>query len=163
MKLGNWILMVALICAGHCVYAAEVYTWKDQNGITHFSQVPPEAGDSKLIDVEDASPSASDDAYQGSAQADAAITAETEDMFTESGEEIAQQRLDQIATDRKTRKEERIEMAKLCQKNEELLARLEPARRVVYTNDQGEQVRLDDTQRMGLISETKAFVDKNCK
>jgi hypothetical protein len=40
---------------------------------------------------------------------------------------------------------------------------MEPARRVFYTDDQGESVRMDDDQRMALIDESKAFLAKNCR
>jgi hypothetical protein len=33
----------------------------------------------------------------------------------------------------------------------------------MYVNEQGEEVRMDDPQRVGLIQETKDFVAKNCK
>ena len=178
MKLGNWTLatalnrvdssatlatVAALFCLCSSISAADVYTWTDQNGITHFSEVPPETGSSELIEVEDASRPGSAGAYPESEEAAPPLSTDTADLFTESGDDIAQQRREQIASDRKTRQEEKAENAKLCQKNQDLLARLEPARRVMYTNEEGEEVRMDDQQRVGLIQETKDFVAKNCK
>jgi hypothetical protein len=178
MKLGNWTLaaalnrvdcsttlatVAALFCICSSISAAEVYTWTDQNGITHFSQVPPDTGSSELIDVEDAYRPGTTGAYPESEETDPALSADTADLFTESVDNIAQQRREQIASDWKTRQEEKAENAKLCQKNQDLLARLEPARRVMYINEEGEETRMDDPARVGLIQETKDFVAKNCK
>jgi hypothetical protein len=178
MKLGNWTLVDAhnrakvlatlatvatLFCVCGSINAAEVYTWTDQNGVMHFSEVPPKTGSSELIDVEDAYRPGTTGAYPESEETDPALSADTADLFTESGDNIAQQRREQIASDRKTRQEEKAENAILCQKNQDLLARLEPARRVMYINEEGEETRMDDPARVGLIQETKDFVAKNCK
>lgn len=39
----------AALCLGPCAtaLAGDVYTWKDANGVTHYSQTPPQAGSSK--------------------------------------------------------------------------------------------------------------------
>jgi hypothetical protein len=42
------------------------------------------------------------------------------------------------------------------------LEQLEPARRVFYTDETGESVRMDDDQRLALIEESRAFLDENC-
>jgi hypothetical protein len=104
MKLGNWTLaaalnrvdcsttlatVAALFCICSSISAAEVYTWTDQNGITHFSQVPPDTGSSELIDVEDAYRPGTTGAYPESEETDPALSADTADLFTESVDNIA--------------------------------------------------------------------------
>jgi len=178
MKLTNWtrgngrrpVLISALLtvmmlsCESYnSLFAAEVYTWKDKDGVTHFSDIPPENKPSQLIDAEEAYRPGSAGAYPASGETDPSSSAGTNSLFTESGAEIAQQRREQLAQDRKERREAQAETEALCQKNKDLLARLEPARRVMYINDEGEEVRMDDPQRVGLIQETKDFVSKNCK
>ena len=54
------------------------------------------------------------------------------------------------------------ETDKLCAFYEDRLARVEPARRVVMTDENGEMVRLDDDQRMALVEESRDFIQKNC-
>ncbi len=44
-----------------------------------------------------------------------------------------------------------------------MLAGTEPYRRVIVTNDKGETERLDDSQRMEIVKESKDFIAKNCK
>ncbi len=38
------ILALALICLSASAVAQEVYQWKDANGVTHYSQTPPDRG-----------------------------------------------------------------------------------------------------------------------
>ena len=44
----------------------------------------------------------------------------------------------------------------------ELLARLEPARRVYYTDENGAEVRMDDEQRVQAIAETRDYIARYC-
>ncbi|MDH5834709.1 DUF4124 domain-containing protein [Luteimonas kalidii] len=39
-----FLALVAGLSAVACVSAAEVYQWKDANGVTHYSQTPPPKG-----------------------------------------------------------------------------------------------------------------------
>jgi uncharacterized membrane protein len=156
-------VMATLCCLAGQLIAADVYTWRDQDGVIHFSDVPPDQGNSELIDAREAYRPGSSGAYPENEDTGPALPADEADLFTESGAQIAQQRREQLAQDRQERREAQAETAALCQQNQELLARLEPARRVMYINDAGEEVRMDDPQRVALIQETRDFVDKNCK
>jgi len=143
--------------------AKEVYTWTDENGVSHFSDVPPESGQSQQISVEDAYfpgtnvPDATD---QTSAPA---LPEDNGDPESQSPASRPQQMRDQMAKERREREEKRAETAALCAKNQKLVDQLEPARRVYYTDDQGEQARMDDEKRVGLVAEAKDFISKNCK
>jgi len=50
----------------------------------------------------------------------------------------------------------------MCQKHRKRLTQMEPARRVFYTNEQGESVRMDDDLRMDLIEEDRSYINENC-
>jgi len=161
------ILLSLIVLAGYCwlntAYAKEIYTWTDQSGVIHFSDLPPESGNSQLIQVEDVYSPRSAGAYPVEDTAAAAPPGENDDPVTENPPSLAQQLRDQLASDRKERREARAETAALCEKNRQFLARMEPARRVMYTNEQGEEVRMDDEQRVNLIKEAEDFIAKNCK
>jgi hypothetical protein len=161
------ILFILAILAGCCwlntVCAAEVYTWKDQDGVTHFSDMPPESGNAEQIEVEEAYYPGSSSAYTEDEATAAEPSGEDDNPMTENPQKLAQQRREQLATDRQERKKAQAETAALCEQNRQLLERLEPSRRVFYTNEQGEQVRMDDEQRVGLVEEAKDFIAKNCK
>ena len=42
------------------------------------------------------------------------------------------------------------------------LERVEPNRRIFYTDESGENVRMDDDKRIALVEESKDFLTKNC-
>lgn len=143
--------------------ATEVYTWTDENGVSHFSDLPPESGDSEQIAVEDAYFPGSSDAYADDETAAPDPSAESGDPAAQSPPSRAQQVREQLAKDNQERKEAQAETAALCAKNRQLVEQLEPARRVYYTDAQGEQARMDDEKRVGLVEEAKSFIAKNCK
>jgi hypothetical protein len=39
---------------------------------------------------------------------------------------------------------------------------MEPARRVYYKDENGQEVRMDDNQRMSLIEESRNYIAENC-
>ena len=48
------IMLCALaLTVGQAATAAEVYTWTDENGVVHFSDAPPESGESATLQVEE--------------------------------------------------------------------------------------------------------------
>ena len=160
------LLATALCLPGTAAYAAEVYTWTDENGVTHFSDAPRADGEMDTVDVEEIYRPGSADAYAAPAVPSeptaAATTEAASDAPAEAPKSAAQQRREQIATDRAERQQQQQETERLCQRHRQRLEQMEPARRVFYTNEQGEEVRMDDDQRMGLIEESRAFLAENC-
>ena len=61
--------------------------------------------------------------------------------------------------DRAERKKARAELAQLCPQYRERLARMEPKRRIYYTNEQGETARLDDA-RLGVAQKCTFCSDR---
>ncbi|MDH3787048.1 MAG: DUF4124 domain-containing protein [Xanthomonadales bacterium] len=152
-----WCLpALVIICASVTeTHATEVFTWKGQDGVVHYSDMPPENVDSRLIRV--------DGVYKaGTTVPEPATQADGNDAGTDT-RSVAQQRREKIAEDREARREAREEAERLCARHQQRLEQMEPARRVFYTDDTGESVRMDDDQRMALISESKEFIAKNCR
>lgn len=157
------ILVLGSICWLNTGISAEVYTWTDQAGVVHFSDLPPLTENARVMEVEDVYRPGSSGAYPAAEGTTAAPSVEDDNPMTENPATLAQQRRAQLAKDREARKEKMAETAEMCKKYEQLLARLEPARRVFYTNEQGEQVRMDDNERVERITESKDYIAKNCK
>jgi len=128
--------------------ATEVYTWTDESGIVHYSDMPIDSEETQTITVDDASRSG---------------MASTAPPAQEAQPSVAQQRREQFEVDRKSRKEAQAIIDQLCAKHLERLTKMEPARRIFYTDDKGESIRLDDNQRMGMIDESKDYISKNCE
>jgi hypothetical protein len=45
------LLSVAIVCISPSVAGSEVHMWTDENGIVHYSDIPPEQQDSKVINI----------------------------------------------------------------------------------------------------------------
>ena len=75
----------------------------------------------------------------------------------------AQERRDKMAREREERRENQAVTDQMCKLHRDRLARVEPARRVMYTNDEGELIRMDDDERMALVDESREFISKNCE
>ena len=150
------VLVAGFACAWISSAAAtEVYTWTDKDGIVHYSDSPLNDGASQKIEVEGANPSS-----EGPA-ANTAVSSPGGDE--ESPQSAAQQRREQIVESREERKEAKAEIDQMCAKHRQRLTQVEPARRVFYTDEKGESVRMDDDRRMELIKEDKDFIAKNCE
>ena len=169
MKLGYRTEILIILATGFAsawissAAATEVYTWTDQDGIVHYSDAPLNDGESQKIEVEGAYPPGTTDAYPSSEESAAPATVSSQVGDGESPQSAAQQRREQIAEDREERREAKAENDQLCAKHRQRLTQVEPARRVFYTNEKGESVRMDDDRRMELIEEDKEFIAKNCE
>jgi len=141
------------------ITATEVHTWTDENGVIHFSDAPSSSGESDTIEVEDIYKPGTTDATDTGEQPDSVAA---EPGHAESPSSAAQERRDKMAKDREERREKEAITDKLCALHKDRLERVEPARRVMYTDDNGELVRMDDDDRMGLIAESKEFISENC-
>ena len=134
--------------------SAEVYKWTDENGVTHYSQTPPPDGqEAEIQDLpeshEGVNPNPGTEASQ--------IGSEGEELST------ADLRRQELADSRKARAEEQAATEALCLDTEQLLAQLEPSRRVFYTNEDGETVRMDDEKRVAEVQRLKDIQSDHCQ
>ena len=136
--------------------ATEIYTWTDENGVVHFSGTEPMSRETETIEIENSRGGVS--YSQPVAAADM-----TEESATETPElTAAQQKRQDIAQARMTQKEQQAAIADLCDMHRKQLEEMEPARRVYYTNTEGQRVRMDDDERVALINESNKYVAENC-
>lgn len=136
--------------------AKEVYTWVDEAGIAHYSDLPPASITTQSFNVEGA--------YRpGTVDTDTPDPAPANVDPGATQLSVAQQRRKDIAKNREERNEKKAETEKMCAKYQTLLASVEPARRVLRTNDDGETVRLTDDERIEMVNESKEYISKNCK
>ena len=155
-------LTSAIVCAN--ALAKEIYSWTDKDGVIHFGEKPPEGQQVRAIDVPEVNQSGISDP---STQTPEAPTNEAAaDVMPDEEEPVpltaAQARREKMANDRKERNEAQAEKDLMCQKHRKRVEQMEPYRRVFYTNEQGESVRMDDDMRIQLVEESKDYVAKNC-
>lgn len=159
-----WLLAgflgVAALLAGGPLAAAEVYTWTDENGVLHYSDTPRTDGPAETIEAEEAYRPGSADAYPApAAPQEAQAVAES----AAAPQSAADARREELASQREERRESQAEMERLCAQHRQRLEQVEPSRRVFYTDEAGETVRMDDEERVALVEESRAFIDKNCR
>ena len=162
-QLPRWLAAISISMA--CAItgtATEVHTWTDEDGTVHFSDAPPDSGESETIDVEEVYMPGTSDAYPEASQAEDSAAEMLMGQDPDTPHSAAEQRREDIATARQERREAEEEKDRVCGLHRQRLTQMEPARRVFYTNEQGEQVRMDDNERMGLIEESKQFLAENC-
>jgi len=160
---------------------SEIYTWKDENGVVHYTDTVPDLPDAKKMEAPEAYLPGStgaypEDAVAGSAgvngpategnDADAGIPPDGQTSPNDSAEEeslsYADQKRQQIARNREERLKREQERGEQCARAREQVAALEPTRRVYFTNDEGETERMDDEVRVRLVEEAKAKVAEFC-
>jgi len=157
------LALLLVTCSSVDIAAAEIYSWTDENGTVHYSETPPANGEMATLEVEEI--------YRpGTADTTATPVDEPEAASAASPEEepaaplsAAEQRRQKIAEDRAERQAKEAETEQLCARHRQRLEQMEPARRVFYTDAEGESVRMDDDLRMSLIDESRDYLDKNCK
>ena len=167
MKQRLGLYLVLMMSAAGAAWTApargsEVYTWTDEDGVVHYTDAAQAGRAAEIVEVEgaarpdpaDATPAPAPEAAAPAAGADA-----------EAADEIktpAQERREKMARDRAERQAAQAETDRLCALHRQRFESMEPARRVFWTNEQGESVRLDDDQRMELIDESRDFLADNC-
>lgn len=145
-------LLAAAIAAP--LSAQQIYSWTDENGVTHFSETPRAAGDERVIEVEEA--------YRPGSVELAPPPAAEDGEAGEAPPSPAEARRTQLREHSQSRREQRAEQERLCTLHRQRLEQMEPARRVLYVDENGDTVRMDDDQRLGLIEESKGFLEANC-
>lgn len=130
----------------------EIYTWTDENGVTHYVDTPPDQADAVSMEAPEAYRPGSASDYQGTEQTD-----------DESQMSYADEKREELAENRAAKRDEAAEKAKICSSASSELEKLEPSRRVFYTNEQGETERMDDVQRTDRVAELKAIIAQYCQ
>jgi hypothetical protein len=166
VKILTTILVFATGLCSVSLTADEIFKWTDENGVVHFGDRPPEGHQAQTINVPEfepaetsvSPPSPEDQEIPASDLNENTIPAEEEAVPLTA----AQLRREKMANDRKERQEAKAEIDTMCQKHRQRVEQIEPYRRVFYTNEQGESVRMDDELRIELVAESKSYVAENC-
>jgi hypothetical protein len=125
----------------------KMYSWTDENGTVHFSETKPDGQDVSEQSIPQDSASAAD----ANPYAD-----------VDSGPSYAQQRREEIARRSDQVEQEKAIKSVQCTAWQAEVDRLEPNRRVFFTNDQGETERMDDVERTNRVAELKSQIARNC-
>lgn len=166
MKQGNilnWPGSIASLLAGlmaTTAVSAEVYRWTDENGVTHFSETPPPAH--QQVDVQDVSGDIAAVSDNGAGiDFDGARDSQAEADAIPPGVAADEIRAD-LAAKREQRRAEMAALQAECNTVRAQLEKLEPNRRVYFTNDDGETERMDDQARADTVQQLHEYIARNC-
>ncbi len=84
-------------------------------------------------------------------------------LATQSGSSVAEQRREEIASNKQEARAKQAQNDAQCAAWQSEVDRLEPNRRVFFTNEQGETERMDDVQRVNQVAALKQKIAANCK
>jgi hypothetical protein len=145
--------IIVLLCAGIIgatgVMAKEMYRWTDENGVVHYSDKKPTGQQEyQTSQVPDSAP------------VPVAEPAAAAPMAEEPS--VAQQRREEIAEKKQEARESQAQRESECAAWQAEVDRLEPNRRVFFTNEDGETERMDDVERVNRVAELKQKIAQNC-
>jgi hypothetical protein len=144
------ILVGVFIAMAGVPALAQVYKWVDANGVTHYSEKPPETGKAREVPLHDAAPAGS------GTQANAG------DPAWKDKERAYKQR--QAARDQLAAKQqkEKADNEEKCKQSGAQLADMRAHPRSYQTNDKGEAEFLSDQQRDTLLAERQQEYNQHC-
>lgn len=166
--MGACLLALPLVV---CAQQNNIYSWTDENGVKHFSDRAPaetEAAVEEIPITVPQSPDTSPDTEGDESSAtlnneatqevlpDPAVTGDTEQLS------YADQQRQEIEARRQAQREKQAERQRICLKAQDQLARIESSRRVFYTDEEGNNTRLDDDERVRMVEENKQLVAEYC-
>lgn len=166
------LLLLALVTA--LPAAGEIYNWKDKDGTTHYSDIPPTQGEVKTLRAGAAprpTPVAAPTAGEATAQpaapgtTDAAPAAAPQPKTLAERElEFRQRRAAEAEAQAKAEKEvaEKAEKDRACEQARNQLAALTSGQRIARFNASGERVVIDDAERAAEITRTQQQIDRAC-
>jgi len=125
----------------------KLYSWTDENGTVHFSDSRPAGQEVQEQTIPAEAPRATDNPYRD----------------VDAGPSLAEQKRQEIARKSDEAQISRAVTSAQCSSWQAEVDRLEPHRRVFYTNDQGETERMDDVERTDRVAELKSQIARNCK
>ena len=129
--------------------AKEMYSWTDENGVVHFSDTKPMDQDVRPQAVPQGQALQGNSPYQQDDQANEPSP--------------GQQRREEIDQKNQEARANQAMNEAQCSAWRAEVSRLEPHRRVFFTNEKGETERMDDVERVNTVAELKSNIAKNCK
>jgi hypothetical protein len=147
MSLMVIVLLGVFLTLSAAAQERKMYSWTDEDGTVHFSETEPAGQNVQEQSIPQAAPQADSNPYAD----------------VDSGPSYAQQKREEIARKGEQEQANQAMNDVQCVTWQAEVDRLEPNRRVFYTNEQGETERMDDVERTNKVAQLKSQIAKNCK
>jgi len=156
-------LMWCGVLLAACPAWAQIYTWKDQDGRTHYSDTPPKTGEVKIVSPARRTPPQTEpsraEAEKDAAQpATAPSLADREAQFRKRRAEEAEAKAKAEAEAKRAQERERA-----CSQARAQLAALKSGQRVARFKEDGSREILDDAQRAQETEKVQAYIEQQCR
>jgi hypothetical protein len=162
----SFLILVLMFCINAHAQNTSVYSWTDKDGVVHFSDMAPgpdEAQDAEIQETRVAAPGGtSPDQEPADAQTLNNEVVEDPGDGTEEELSYADQKRAEMQANREAANKKAAERDRMCLQARDQVARLEPSRRVFYTNEEGETARMDDDERVKAVEEAKRVMSEYC-
>lgn len=160
-------ISVALLALSLPIMAgAQVYTWKDASGRTHFSDQPPSNVDAKPLRGNMVpEPSSASTAPSTAASAPPDAKASGPKGWEERDRDFKQRQKEKAEAEAKAKKEQeaKAEKERYCSDLRRNIAMLERGGRIGKANEKGESIPMSDGQIQSEIESNRAKLAKDCK
>ena len=149
MKSISTLVVVFAFVAAPLASAQQMYKWKDEKGVWHFSEnPPPDGGKAEKIEVKPVG---------GERPA-----VPPPDAWRNKELESKQQKAKSEGADAIAKKREEERRAEKCRAYKAELDNLTGGVRLFHLNDKGERVFMEDKERHERIEEAKKVIRENC-
>ena len=153
-----------LASAAVSAQSSGIYSWTDENGVKHYSDKAPTDVNTKAEEVKIIPPPVSALPDDSGINDEQALNGGAEPTDEEAAAPLsyADQQRQALQKQRAENEQAKAERNRACMEARNQLAKVEPNRRVFYTDDNGDTVRLDDEQRILMVNESKARIAEFC-
>ena len=149
MKSISTLVVVFAFVAAPLASAQQMYKWKDEKGVWHFSEnPPPDGGKAEKIEVKPVG---------GERPA-----VPPPDSWRNKELESKQQKAKVEGVDAVAKKREEDQRAQKCQAYKREMDSLTSGVRLFHLNDKGERVFMEDKERFERIEEAKRIIRETC-
>ena len=149
MKSISTLVVVFALVAAPLASAQQMYKWKDEKGVWHFSENPPPDG-SKADKIEVKPVGGERPAVP------------PPDSWRNKELESKQQKAKTEGADAIAKKREEDQRAQKCQAYKREMDSLTSGVRLFHLNDKGERVFMEDKERQERIEEARKAIRENC-
>ena len=155
MRISTFFLAVLIttlaLSTTQTVAEEQIYRWVDKDGVVHFEPRPDGNADAEVVELK----RAPDYDSQSNPEPSSPYATDPQASYAQKQREQRIQNRDEAA-------EKQKEMDILCENNRDRVATLEPVTRVMYKQEDGTVIRMDDNDRLEKLGESKAFLAENC-
>ncbi len=145
------LIATLVLSATQTVAEEQIYRWVDKDVVVHFHPRPEGHADAEVVNLN----KAPGNDPQSDPESLSPYASDPQPSY-------AQKQRDERKQGRKEAAEKQKEMDVLCKNNRDRVATLEPVTRVMYKQEDGTVIRMDDNDRLEKLAESKAFIAENC-